>query len=73
MARKQSQMGASKYEFNPTQFEIDIANNLIKHQAKRDRIKNAVKEILEEDPALINETYHLFIQILRDFKQEHNV
>jgi hypothetical protein len=71
--RKQSQIGSSKYEFNPEQFEIDIHNKIIKHQQQKLEIYNIIMNMLKKDPSEIDQTFSTILQVLREIKQEYNL
>lgn len=66
--RKTSQMGASKYEFAPERFELDIKMNQQRYEGKKKEIQNQVKKMLEGDPVRMDETISMYVEVLRDLK-----
>lgn len=71
--RKQSQMGTSKYEFNPEQFEIDVENNRIRYLGKYTDIYSALEQQIESDPVRIDETFSIMLDVMREFKKKYGI
>jgi hypothetical protein len=71
--RKQSQMGCSKYEFNPEQFEIDIQNKIIKHQQEKQEIQTILTNILRRDAFKMDQTFSIILDVLREIKVEYKL
>ncbi|PSJ85466.1 hypothetical protein C7R93_29855 [Brevibacillus fortis] len=59
-------MGASKYEFNPRQFDEDIQQNAVRYETKMDEIRQKINSILASVPARMPETFSLIIEVLRE-------
>jgi hypothetical protein len=71
--RKHSQMGSSKYEFNPEQFEIDIQNKIIKQQQLKQDIHSAILSILKNNAHNMDQTFSTILEVLREIKTEYNL
>lgn len=71
--RKQSQMGSSKYEFNLEQLDIDVMNNILKAQIKKNNIKELVIDMFTNDPVRMDETFSMFCEVLREVKSEYKL
>lgn len=71
--RKQSQMGASKYEFNPEQFDIDVENNRLRYLDKYSQVYGELTMIMESDPTRLDETFSIILDVMREFKKEYGV
>lgn len=67
---KVSQMGASKYEFAPDQFEVDIALNQKRFEAKKEEIRLQITKTLESEPTRMDETFSLYVEVLREMKEQ---
>jgi hypothetical protein len=67
--RKQSQMGASKYEFNPEQFDIDVENNRLRYEDTRALIHAELTRIIEANPVRLEETFSIMLDVMREFKK----
>ena len=68
MVRRMSQMGSSKYELNPEQFDIDIANHQKRYDEKKKEVDEKVRAILSEDPVRMEETFSMILDVMRDVK-----
>lgn len=66
--KKPSMMGASKYEFNPLQFDKDIAENQERYRIKKLVVENKLNDILYSDSNRIDETWNMIIEVLRNIK-----
>lgn len=73
MVRKQSQMGASKYEFNPEQFDIDAENNRLRYDEQHTSIKAELTRLIEADPVRLSETFSIMLDVMREFKKQYNL
>lgn len=73
MTKKGSMMGASKYEFNPEQFEIDVENNIKRYKNKKDSAKQEIIKILESDPTRLDESFSMVLEILREIKEKYKL
>lgn len=71
--RKYSQMGTSKYEFNPEQFEIDVSNNLQRYSVKKQTLSHKIHAILKEDPVRMDESFSMLLDILREVKTDYKL
>ena len=71
--RKQSQMGASKYEFAPQQLEIDIQKNKQRYDNKYQYVENQLLALLKHDSIRQEETWNMIIEILRDIKLKEGI
>jgi hypothetical protein len=71
--RKQSQMGASKYEFNPEQFDIDVENNRLRYEDSRELIHAELTRLMEADPVRLDETFSIMLDVMREFKKRYNL
>ncbi|SHE67277.1 hypothetical protein SAMN05444392_102319 [Seinonella peptonophila] len=70
--KKQSNMGSSKYEFNPEQFDIDVARNHERYQQKKLEIKIKLWSMLFHEPDRVDETFNIICDVLREFKEEQD-
>lgn len=66
--RRHSQMGASKYEFNPEQLDTDVERNQVRLEKKRKDIKKKIIAMLESDPVRIEESFSTLLDVLREVK-----
>lgn len=73
MRRKGSQMGSSKYEFEPDLFNKDIQKNKERYDNKILSIQKVVLCQIEEDPSRMNETFSMFIEVLKGMKREYGL
>lgn len=71
--RKQSQMGSSKYEFNPEQLDIDVHNKNIKSQQQKLEIHLTIMYLLKKDAFRMDQTFSTILQVLREIKEEYNL
>lgn len=71
--RKPSQMGCSKYEFNPEQFEIDIQNKIIKQLENKQEIHTILTNILRKDAYKMDQTFSTILEVLREIKSEYQL
>lgn len=71
--RKGSMMGTSKYEFNPEQFDIDVANNAKRHQETKAKIYEEIKRMLESDPVRMDQTFSTMLEVMRELKTRYGL
>jgi len=64
-----SNMGASKYEFEPDKLDEDIKAHQERKERKKDTIKAMVEGMMKSDPVRQEETYQLFIEVLREWRR----
>jgi len=66
-------MGASKYEFNALQFDIDVANNRRKYKEKKELARRKIVSMLEEEPPNMEENFSMLLEIMRELKVKYNL
>lgn len=71
--RKQSMMGSSKYEFNPSQLEDDIQQNIERYQKTKDLIRQEVLGNFQKDSFKMDQTLSIYLEVLRELKIEWNL
>lgn len=71
--KKQSQMGTSKYEFNPDQFDIDVEANRVRFVTRRALIHAELKKLIELDGPRIDETFSMMLDVMREFKKHYGL
>ena len=64
-----SQMGASKYEFNPQQFDIDMAYHQRKYKERKMQYEKQLRKLIESEPHRMGENYSLVIEVLREIRE----
>lgn len=70
MPRKQSMMGSSKYEFNPGQLDEDIHINQVRYSKLKEKIHNEIMSNFKNDPFRMDETFSIYLDVLREIKAE---
>lgn len=71
--KKSSNMGSSKYEYNPEKFEKDVLNNEERYLEKSQEIKEELSILLKNEPSRMNETFSMMLQSLRELKEEYHL
>ncbi|WP_242290366.1 MULTISPECIES: hypothetical protein [unclassified Bacillus cereus group] len=71
--KKSSNMGSSKYEYNPEKFEKDVLNNKKRYEGKSQEIKEELSRLLKNEPSRMNETFSMMLQSLRELKEEYHL
>ncbi|MDX5808732.1 MULTISPECIES: hypothetical protein [unclassified Bacillus cereus group] len=71
--KKSSNMGSSKYEYNPEKFEKDVLNNEERYHGKSQEIKEELSILLKNEPSRMNETFSMMLQSLRELKEEYHL
>lgn len=66
-----SQMGASKYEFNPQQFDIDMADHQRKYKERKMQYEKQLRKLIESEPHRMGENYSLVIEVLREIREDY--
>ena len=66
-----SNMGASKYEFEPDKLEKDIKAHQERKERKKDSIKAMVHGMMKSDPTRQDETYQMFVETLKEWREKH--
>lgn len=59
----------SKYTYNPGQLDIDIHNKKLEHEA----CKQAIRDIILDDPSKMDLRYHDAIEALKELKEEYGL
>jgi len=65
-------MGNSKYEFEPDKLDKDIKEHQERKGRKKETIKAMFEVMLKSDPVRQEETFQMFIEILREWREEHD-
>lgn len=73
MSKKQSQMGTSKYEFNPEQFEIDMMNNLENYRIKYELLNDTIENWFMIEPDKMKDTYGMLINVVTNIKKKYDL
>ncbi|SME50079.1 hypothetical protein BACERE00183_04389 [Bacillus cereus] len=71
--KKSSNMGSSKYEYNPEKFEKDVLNNKKRYEGKSQKIKEELSRLLKNEPSRMNETFSMMLHSLRELKEEYHL
>ena len=66
-----SNMGASKYEFEPNKLDEDIKAHQERKGRKKDTIKAMVEGMMISDPTRQEETYQMFVEVLREWREKN--
>lgn len=66
-----SNMGASKYEFEPDKLDKDIKEHQERKERKKDTIKAMVEGMMKSDPTRQEETYQMFVEVLKEWRKKH--
>lgn len=67
-----SNMGASKYEFEPDKLDRDIKAKQERYNRKKDTIKAMIEGMMISDPARQEETFSMFCEVLREWREQNN-
>ena len=65
-----SNMGASKYEFEPDKLDKDIKAHQERKERKKDTIKAMFEGMMKSDPVRQEETFNMFVEVLKDWKKQ---
>ena len=71
MKRNCSMMGASKYEFSPKQFEIDMRQHKAEREARELEFERTLRELIDADAFNAKERYYLIIDTLRKIREDY--
>lgn len=66
-------MGTSKYEFNPEQLDVDVQNNILRHKHQKELIHNLVMSEIKKDGSRMDQTFSIFLEVLREIKEEYTL
>ena len=66
-----SNMGASKYEFEPDKLDKDIKAHQERYERKKDTIKAMFEGMMKSDPTRQEETYQMFVEVLREWREKY--
>lgn len=66
-----SNMGASKYEFEPDKLDKDIKTKQERYNRKKETIKAMFEGMLKSDPVRQEETYQMFVETLKEWREKH--
>ena len=66
-----SNMGASKYEFEPNKLDEDIKAHQERKKRKKDTIKAMVEGMMKSDPTRQEETYQMFVETLKEWRERN--
>ncbi|WP_147294889.1 hypothetical protein [Oceanobacillus arenosus] len=61
-------MSDGKYERNPNQLDEDLKANMERLERKKDHIEQLVLGTFKSDPVRQDETFSIFVEVLRDWK-----
>ena len=64
-----SSMSTSKYEMDPSRLDKDVQVNRERLERKKDHIKQLVEGTLTSDPVRQDETFSVFLEVLREWKE----
>ena len=65
-----SNMGASKYEFESDKLDKDIKAHQERKERKKDTIKAIFEGMMKSDPVRQEETFNMFVEVLKDWKKQ---
>jgi len=71
--RKQSMMGSSKYEYNPNQLDEDVLENAIRYRKTKELIREEILENFQKDASRMEQTFSIYLEVLREIKNEWNL
>ena len=66
-----SNMGASKYEFEPNKLDEDIKAKQERYERKKETIQAMVEGMMKSDPTRQEETFSMFCEVLREWREKH--
>lgn len=67
-----SNMGTSKYEFEPDKLDKDIKAHQERKERKKDTIKAMFEGMLKSDPVRQEETYQMFVETLKEWRERND-
>lgn len=67
-----SNMGASKYEFEPDKLDKDIKTKQERYNRKKDTIKAMVEGMMKSDPVGQEETFQMFVEVLKEWRERND-
>lgn len=65
-----SNMGASKYEFEPDKLDKDIKAHQERYGRKKDTIKAMFEGMMISDPVRQEETFQIFVETLKEWREK---
>ena len=65
-----SNMGASKYEFEPDKLDEDIKAHQERAKRKKETIQAMFEGMMKSDPTRQEETYQMFVETLREWREK---
>ena len=64
----------SKYSYvNENQLDVDILKNKERYNLTRQDVKKEILERFKSDPVRLEETFSMYIDVLRELKNEYNI
>lgn len=66
-----SSMSNSKYDFNPEQLDKDFQKHKERYESKKQLITDIVDGLIKSDPVRKEETFSIFIEILKERKENN--
>ena len=67
-----SNMGASKYEFEPDKLDEDIKAHQERKGRKKETIKALVEGMMKSDPVGQEETFQMFVEVLKEWRERND-
>lgn len=65
-----SNMGVSKYEFEPDKLDKDIKAHQERYERKKDTIKAMFEGMMISDPVRQEETFQIFVETLKEWREK---
>jgi hypothetical protein len=67
-----SNMGASKYEFEPDKLDEDIKAHQERYERKKETIKAMFEGMMKSDPVGQEETFQMFVEVLKEWRENRD-
>ena len=63
---------SSKYGLCPEQFEKDVQEHQERYERKKDTIKAMFEGMIKSDPVRQEETFQMFVEVLKEWMENHD-
>lgn len=63
---------SSKYGLCPEQFEKDVQEHQERKERKKETIKAMFEGIMKSDPVRQEETFQMFVEVLKEWREKHD-
>ena len=68
-----SSMSTGKYDFEPEKLDQDIKEKQERYNRKKDTIKAMVHGMMKSDPVRQEETYQMFVETLKEWRENNGM